>query len=363
MELSLCMIVKNEEANLSKCLESVQGVVDEIVIVDTGSTDATKEIARRYTDKVYDYQWEDDFSKARNVSMDYATKPYVLWLDADDVLERSEREKLLAFKKQLDGKIDAVMMPYHYAHNPDGTPSMVFDRERIVRREAGFRFAGVVHEAMAVGGHVTHVDIAITHTGNHGAQSTKRNLAIYELWRERGGDFAPRDRYYYARELMANGFVERAEQVFAEFLAGDGWIENRIDAFLQRGRCLVQLGKTQQARECYMQALDLGVPRAEVLCALGDTLFKEGAWEAAAFWYRAAMQAEKPEASSGFIVQDAYGYIPAMQLCVCYDHLGRTQEAAEMNERALLYHPGDQAALKNREYFENLRKKQEKTGV
>ena len=352
MEISLCMIVKNEEERLARCLSSVQGAVDEIVIVDTGSTDGTKAVAARFTDRIYDFTWRDDFSAARNASMDYATKPYILWLDADDVLERSEREKLIALRRRLDGSVDAVMMPYHYAHREDGAPTLVFERERIVRRDAGFRFAGVVHEAMGVSGNVLHEDIVVTHTGNHGESSTRRNLAIYETWRKRGLALTGRDRYYYARELMACGQTERAEQEFAGFLAGPGWVENRIDAYVARGRCLMQLGRGGEARESFMHAILLGEPRAEALCAMGDALMAEGRYGAAAFWYRAAMQAEKPAACGGFITEDAYGYIPAMQLCVCYDRMGRTQEAAAMNERALLYHPDDGAALQNRAYFE-----------
>ena len=291
MELSLCMIVRNEEERLARCLRSVQGAVDEIVIVDTGSTDGTKAIAAAFTDRVFDFAWRDDFAAARNASMAYATKPYILWLDADDVLERSEREKLIALKKRLDGTVDAVMMPYHYAHREDGAPTLVFERERIVRRDAGFTFAGVVHEAMAVSGNVLHEDIVVTHTGEHGASSTKRNLAIYEAWLKKGLVLTARDRYYYARELMASGQTGRAEQEFAAFLAGPGWVENRIDAFVARGRCLMQLGRGEEARKSYMRALMLGVPRAEALCALGDALMAEDAIEAAAFWYRAAMQA------------------------------------------------------------------------
>ena len=113
MELSLCMIVKDEEERLGACLESVSGAVDEIVIVDTGSSDRTKEIARRYTLHVYDYDWKDNFAEARNVSFAYATKPFVFWLDADDVLDAQEKEKLIALKAQLDDTVDAVMMPYH----------------------------------------------------------------------------------------------------------------------------------------------------------------------------------------------------------------------------------------------------------
>ncbi len=71
--ISLCMIVRNEEKVLARCLESVRGCVDEIVIVDTGSSDATKEIAARYTDRIYDFEWIDDFSAARNYAFEQAT--------------------------------------------------------------------------------------------------------------------------------------------------------------------------------------------------------------------------------------------------------------------------------------------------
>ena len=68
-KLALCMIVRNEEDRLETCLESVKDAVDEMVIVDTGSTDRTKEIAARYTDKVFDFVWSDDFSAARNTTI------------------------------------------------------------------------------------------------------------------------------------------------------------------------------------------------------------------------------------------------------------------------------------------------------
>ena len=83
--ISLCMIIKNEEAVLERCLESIQDVVDEIVIVDTGSTDKTKEIAARYTDRIYDFPWCDDFSAARNFAFSKGMGEYLLWMDADDV--------------------------------------------------------------------------------------------------------------------------------------------------------------------------------------------------------------------------------------------------------------------------------------
>lgn len=351
MELSLCMIVKDEEARLGTCLASVKDAVDEIVILDTGSTDGTKAVARRYTDRVYDYVWKDDFADARNASFSYAIKPYILWLDADDVLEPGEAEKLRALKARLDGHVDAVMLPYHYAFGPDGRPSLVFERERIVRRAAGFAFEGVVHEAMAVGGHVLHEDVVIRHTGQHGARSNRRNLSIYETWLSRGRELSARDWYYYARELKSAGEIERAEAAFGAFLEMDGWPVNRLDALILRGECLAQLGRRQEAKRSLFAAMEHGAPRAEALCALGACFLEEEDLRAAAHWYRAALLCEMPQASCAFMYPEAYGYIPLMQLCVILSRLGDDVEASRMNEQALLLRPNDPAALSNRAYF------------
>src|SRR3989344_295540 len=92
--LSLCMITKNEEQFLEQCLNSVKELVDEIIIVDTGSTDKTKEIASKFTDKIYDFQWCDDFSAARNESLKYATQDWILVLDADEVISKEDYQKI-----------------------------------------------------------------------------------------------------------------------------------------------------------------------------------------------------------------------------------------------------------------------------
>jgi glycosyltransferase involved in cell wall biosynthesis len=108
--ISLCMIVKNEEKTLERCLRSVDGIVDEIVIVDTGPEDTTKAIAGRFTSRVPDFEWIDDFSAARNYSFAQATMDYILWLDADDVLLPEDRTKLLELKNTLSPTVDAVSM-------------------------------------------------------------------------------------------------------------------------------------------------------------------------------------------------------------------------------------------------------------
>src|SRR3990167_6711291 len=99
--ISLCMIVKNEERYLDQCLNSVKDLADEIIIVDTGSTDRTKEIAKKFNAKIFDFKWTDDFSAARNESIKHATKDWILVLDADEVLDE-EGKKMI--REIVDGK-------------------------------------------------------------------------------------------------------------------------------------------------------------------------------------------------------------------------------------------------------------------
>ncbi len=96
--ISLCMIVRDEEAVLGWCLESVAPAVDEIIVVDTGSIDGTKAVAAAYTDRIFDFAWVDDFAAARNASFAKATGDYILWLDADDVLLPEDLDALLCLK-------------------------------------------------------------------------------------------------------------------------------------------------------------------------------------------------------------------------------------------------------------------------
>src|SRR3989344_5201315 len=92
--ISLCMIAKNEEKYLEQCLDSVKEFVDEIIIIDTGSADKTKEIAKKFGAKIYDFKWQDDFSAARNESLKHATKDWIIVLDADEIIEEKDLEKI-----------------------------------------------------------------------------------------------------------------------------------------------------------------------------------------------------------------------------------------------------------------------------
>lgn len=125
--ISLCMIVKNEEKLLARCLDSVADIMDELIIVDTGSTDRTKEIAARYTDKVYEFAWINDFAAARNFAFSRASMEYIYSADADEVLDEENRGLFLRLKETLLPEIDIVQM--YYANQLDFGTIYNFDKE------------------------------------------------------------------------------------------------------------------------------------------------------------------------------------------------------------------------------------------
>ena len=168
-KLSLCMIVKNEEKTLPDCLESVKGIVDEIVIIDTGSTDATVRIAESYGAIVRHFEWIDDFAAARNESIKHATGDWILYLDADEKISGENGEKIREIVKNPD--IMAVNMVEHIPQaegNLFQTTSS--DYCRLFRNDSRLKFTGRVHEQIlpainAAGGKVLKSSIRIDHWG------------------------------------------------------------------------------------------------------------------------------------------------------------------------------------------------------
>ena len=161
--ISLCMIVKDEEKVLKRCLDSAVSFADEIIIVDTGSSDSTKKIAETYTKKVYDFTWNDDFSAARNEAFRHAEMDYCMWLDADDIVSEPEQEKIQRLKEELDDDTSIVMMKYSMGFDKTGSPSLSYYRERLIKNHEGFCWQGKVHEAVALSGKILYTDIEFEH--------------------------------------------------------------------------------------------------------------------------------------------------------------------------------------------------------
>jgi len=347
------MIVKNEEAVIGRCLESVSDLVDEIIILDTGSTDNTKSIAKHFTNNIYDFQWIDDFAAARNASFDKATMDYILWLDADDIIDSVNREKFLELKENLDPTVDSVTMEYQLAFDEYGNVSFSLRRNRLVKRANKFRWIGPVHEYLEVWGKIYHSDVAIIHKSLH--HESNRNLAIYERRLANGEKFSPRDMYYFANELMDHGEYERAAQYYKEFLAtGKGWIEDNISSCSKLADCYHHLGDYEGELNAILSSFRYDSPRAEFCCRLGYHFMEKKDFVTAIFWYKLAYTLKPSKEHLGFNNPAYYTWLPHLQLCVCYNHIKKYKLAYLHNEVALQYRPNDPRMLQNRQYFETI---------
>lgn len=353
--ISLCMIVKNEEKTLEKCLESVKGIVDEVIIIDTGSTDLTKKIARKFTDKIFDFSWVNDFSAARNYAFEKASQEYILWLDADDIFLTDDRVKLKELKQSLDPAVDAVMMKYNTGFDLDGNVTFSYYRERLVRSACHFRWHEPVHEYLKTGGRIVNSDVCVTHTKTQ-YEPTGRNIAIYEDLLRKGEQLSARGLYYFARELKDNGRLSEAIRYFNQFLdCGKGWVEDNITACLELSRCYEKENQLEKQFQILTRSFVYDTPRAEICCHIGYLYKKRGDFGRAAFWFQLSLTLKEPEESWGFIQADYWGYIPSIELAVCYDRLHRPEEAEAFNELAGKFKTGNPAVEFNRKYFADKR--------
>lgn len=354
--ISLCMIVRDEEEVLGRCLGSVQDLVDEIIIVDTGSVDGTKSVAARFGAQIWDFPWIDDFAAARNASFAPAKCDYCLWLDADDVLLAADREKFKQLKADLQPEVDVVMLPYNTGFDEQGNVTFSYYRERIVKNRADMLWQGAVHEVINLHGNIIYGDCAVTHQKLRPGDS-ERNLRIFENLLQKGERLDARQQFYYGRELYFHGRFAQALAVLQDFLAeGQGWQENNIDACRHCALCLYALEKPEQALAALFASFIYDLPRAEICCDIGQHFFRQQAWAQAIYWYLRALTCRRDDTRGGFVSPDAYGYIPSLQLCVCYDRLGQLHQAECFNRLAARYKPQSAAVAYNNEYFAGLKR-------
>lgn len=354
LDISLCMIIKNEEDVIGRCLETIFDLVDEIIIVDTGSTDRTKEIASKYTDKIFDFEWIDDFSAARNYSFSLASCKYCMWLDADDIMTAENRELFAKLKSELTEETDAVMMKYNTGFDEKGNVTFSYYRERIVKKDNGVQWIGAVHEVIATVGNIIYSECAVSHKKLH-PSDPDRNLRIFEGLLKNGVPLDPRQQFYYGRELYYHKRFSDAISVFDEFLdADEGWLENKIDACKHCAYCHYGLKQNDKALMALLRSFLYDVPRAEVCCDIGRHMFDRERYESAVYWYKQALSCKREDGRGGFVSPDDYGYTPCIQLCVCYSRMGNIKEAVEYNEEAGKYKSNSEAVIKNRIYFEKL---------
>lgn len=329
--ISVCMIVKDEEAVLGRCLDSLSGLADEIIIVDTGSRDATKQVAARYTDKIYDFQWIDDFAAARNESFTKATMEYIYVADADEVIDEENRERFRILKQTLLPEIDIVQMKYanQLAYNTTYNFDVEY-RPKLYKRLRTFRFVDPIHESVLLSPVVYDSEIVIRHMpqGSH----ADRDFRTFRKVIEREGKLSAKLYEMYGKEL----FIAGSEQDFAD---ARPYFEN----FAEHTECNERERKIFECvltRACRLQKDDTGILKyslknlaenkasAEVCYELGEYFYSMGDYKEAAIWYYNAAYETECELNIRYA-----GDYSLIRLADCYAEIGDRQQ--EQTYRAL----------------------------
>lgn len=217
--LSLAMIVKDEEDCIKRCLDSVIDLVNEIVIVDTGSTDKTIEICRSYNAQVFSYPWNNDFAAARNFSLDKVTGDWVLWLDADEEVAPESRNQLNNETNFDDYDAFSVPLINFYGEKVDHDQVVQIAQPRLFRNYMGFRFENKIHEWLNLSfayeqDRVGFLDLKIYHYGYMNAQVDNKqkfnrnvSLLLHELEEEKNHAWT---HYYLAAEYYRRNEFKKA---------------------------------------------------------------------------------------------------------------------------------------------------------
>lgn len=349
-EISLCMIVKNEEDVIGRCLESICDIVDEIIIVDTGSTDETKDIVKHYTDKIYDFEWVNDFSKARNFSFSKATKDYILWLDADDIILEEDKKKLVELKNNMDGTVDVYTMIYNYSHDENGVPLIVQTRERIVKRENNYQWISPIHEVIVPTGNILDTDIVITHR-KHKIEDVNRNIKIFEEMIKQHIEFDDRQEYCYAKELYFLQRIPEAIKIYNQFI--NKYIKEygkRKDflysALIELSDCYKQIENEEKEWETLMLILKNQILEKDCLNKIADMFFRKSKYKEAIYWFKKALDLEDD-------IKASYSnYYSNICLAVCYYWVGDIESAWKYNEEAGKINAKDETYKKNKEIYQ-----------
>jgi GT2 family glycosyltransferase len=352
--VSLTMIVKNEEANLPACLESARDLFDEIVVVDTGSSDRTVEIARSFGARVFDFPWVDDFSSARNAALARATGDYAFWLDADDRIEPDQYPVIKALLDGIQQPEAAYVVRCSCDPDPSGGGATVVDHVRLFPLREDVRWTYRVHEQILPALRKVNVEVrwtsaVVRHVGYNDPalrkQKLKRDQAILELeLADRADDpFVLFNLGAIALETnehrAALGYLQRSLSGSA---ATDS-ITRKLYALISR--CHQQLGEP----EAGLAACDAGLhidPADAELWFRSAVLHRQGGntKRAEECWLK-VLTLHRPEQFSSIDV-GIYGHLTRRNLATIAEERGDRAEALLQWSAVVAECPGDAEALK-----------------
>ena len=332
--VSVCMIVKNEEDNLPGCLDCLKDIADELVIVDTGSSDRTKEIAASYGAKVYDFAWTDSFAEARNFAFSKATCDFIYSADADEIIDEDNRERFKELLDQVgDPELDIDIVQMYYSGQLTNNTVYNYDKElrpKLFRRVRSFIWQDPIHESVKLEPTVVNSDIEIHH--NPAPDHSVRDLSAFRKAVKDGMYLSKRLHNLYARELFITGSEEDFLLSRDFFMSSSLDVNRSLDEIKEACCVLAHIAVSTGDLELLLKfALKDAVSdsSSEMCFELGRYYQGKGDYDEAIVWYyNAAYEAN--------CILDARhgGDLPLRAISECYRALGDDENADDYEREA-----------------------------
>jgi tetratricopeptide (TPR) repeat protein len=353
-KISLTMIVRDEEANLPTCLESARGLFDETVVVDTGSSDRTAEIARSFGARVFDFVWVGDFAAARNAALARATGDYAFWLDADDVIEPDQRRRL----ESLLGGLPPEGGPAYVVRcacdpDPSGVGgATVVDHIRLFPVREGVRWTYRVHEQILpalrrAGVPVSWSEAVVRHTGYNDPELRGRKLErdrriLVEELADRPED--PFILFNLGCIALETADPSSALMYLKRSLAGSSptdSITRKLHALIARAHQVLR--QPEAALAACSAGLSHDPDDAELLFRRAVILFERGDSDQAEASWRRVLTLRRPERFSS-VDMGIYGHLTRRNLAAIAERRGDRAGAERLWSDVLAECPGDRVA-------------------
>jgi tetratricopeptide (TPR) repeat protein len=352
-------MVKNEEKNLLRCLRSIRTLADEIIVVDTGSSDRTVDIARERGAEVHHHPWENDFSKHRNQSLSYAKGDWILVVDADEELRAEDGSRIRQTLSALPLSVDAVAVDVTDVAQ-DGRAQSTVNTIRLFRNGRGIHYEGIVHNQLTGFSEVASSEAVIYHFGAYLSpqKMQEKNLRtrtlLFQQLRE-----DPRNLYTlynltmnFAQTGESQKTLEYGENAIALFPQQQSLHPTYVSIYTPVINACLQLNRNRKAEQYCLQAIANHPEHLDAYWLLTGILFKEGRDVEVASFGRKALDLYSlfRKASPGsrlnlpFMYANAEGFVH-LRLGLSCLRLGLWEEALSALDQAVNLHPRKKDAL------------------